>query len=281
MLGALMVLQGACSDDTTTVDATTDGQSISDAYVDMSVEDMAVETAQDQALSDLEGDMASDDAADGASDATTPDATSDGPPPDGGLPTVWGYISRSVSPLLDGKGDIYVGLYLYFLFAFLDDNRSATLFPSALPDAGDLVLSVFQEVTVGTSGATQMDLVLDKIQGDGQGLMGQVNASVNPSLDGKGNLNISLHITPPPSPSQVKIVMKDVDLSSPYASETYIINAVPGNYYLNIFLDDNNSVSPFVPGSDKGDLVHTNTIQVHIVQGKLSVQDVLLNQVKP
>lgn len=316
MLGHLMVLQGACSDDTTTGDAATDGQVISDAYVDRSVEDVAVETAKDQALSDLEVDIASDAAADGVTDATIPDTTSDGAPPDGGLPTVWGYISRSVDPLLDGKGDIYVGLYqpmlmiplastainqvdmsqttssikyevfnpppgTYGIFAMLDDNKTATLFPAALPDAGDLVLSVYPEVTVGTSGATQVDLVLDKLQGNGQGLMGKVSASVNPSLDGKGTLNISLHQTPPPSPSQVTIVMRDVDLSSPFASETYIINAVPGNYYLNIFLDDNGSVNPFAPGSDKGDLIHTNMIQAHIVQGKITSRDVVLNQIKP
>lgn len=109
---------------------------------------------------------------------------------------VWGYVSRSATPVLDGKGPLYVAVFvaglpivqgsvpaadlsapgstvLYELYgvsagaqqigAFLDDNANALpMLPMA--DPGDLALSNAVTVNVG-GGSQRQDLVLDVVVG--------------------------------------------------------------------------------------------------------------------
>jgi len=109
-----------------------------------------------------------------------------------------GVVTRSVAPMGDGKGILYIGVYIiglplqvagtnltvdlsqpgsqvsydlwgapagnYNIIAFLDDNGNATPFPLLVADAGDLGMS--KPLTVAITGASQqVDLVLDKVEG--------------------------------------------------------------------------------------------------------------------
>jgi hypothetical protein len=175
----------------------------------------------------------------------------------------------------------------YTLFAFLDDNGNASS-PFLMPDAGDLVMSAPLNVTVGST-PQKIDLVLDKVEGSiGDGgvsfgvLKGKVTSTVAPSGDGKGTLYISLHDQVPPAGQLTATVITNADLASPYASETYFLSALqPGNYYLFVFLDDNDNNNPFAPGPDKGDMVPAKPFQVHVVVGVQNQQDVVLDKLQP
>jgi hypothetical protein len=179
-----------------------------------------------------------------------------------------------------------------YLFAFLDDNSNATPFPFLLPDAGDLVMSSTVPVKI-TTAPQKIDIVLDKIEGsftDGGGdanaavgvLKGKVTATIAPAGDGKGPLYVSLHDQVPPAGLLFSAAIATADLSSPYASESYFISLItPGNYYLQAFLDDNSNNNVFAPGPDKGDMVNSKIIQLHIVGGVTNTQDVVLDATKP
>lgn len=173
------------------------------------------------------------------------------------------------------------------VFAFLDDNGNAAV-PFLAPDPGDLDMSTPINVTVGTT-PQKVDIVLDHVNGAiGDGgvnlgaIKGKVTSTVAPSGDGKGTLYVSIHDQVPPAGQLTGTVVNNADLSSPYASETYFLSALtPGNYYLMVFLDDNNNNNPFAPGPDKGDMVHSKQIQVHVVAGVQNQQDVVLDKLQP
>jgi uncharacterized protein (DUF2141 family) len=198
----LLALAGACSDDAVSPDAGADTQ----PPLDQSPGEGAVDATDDLA-GDAPVDGPLDVAVDAAPDASqdvvivldgTPDAMlPDGPVGDLGTPDIWGTISRSVTPLLDAKGTIYIGLYdLLFPFqvagttlkgahlattntkinyaiynapagkfnlqAFLDDNSNTMPFPFPMADDLDLVAPTQQiQVTAGTS--QQIDIVLSQV----------------------------------------------------------------------------------------------------------------------
>jgi hypothetical protein len=180
----------------------------------------------------------------------------------------------------------------YELWAFLDDNGSASSF-LPLADAGDLVMSHLIPVHL-TSTPQQVDIVLDKIEGapvdggarDGVvllgGLKGKITRNVSPSLDAKGVLYVSLHTEVPPAGPIASTTVNNADLSSSYAAEASFLADLPeGGYYLWVFLDDNLDVNPFAPAPDKDDLGHAKPIQVHVVAGAITTQDVVLDKVTP
>lgn len=178
----------------------------------------------------------------------------------------------------------------FSLVAFLDDNNNAGGLPIVLADTGDLVMS--QPATFQSGAPQRIDLVLDSVQGGlpdgGTGdavplgaLRGTVTSTAAVSGDGRGTLYISLHDQPPPAGQVAWTAVQNANLSSPYASEAYFLSSLaPGSYYLQVFLDDNLNNNPFLPGPDKGDLVHAKPIQLHIVSGTMEVQDVVLDGAK-
>jgi hypothetical protein len=283
------------------------------------------------ALRDLPEDQGRDAATDGARDLVLVDAPRDGAAGDTGTPRLSGTVSRTATPVGDGKGTLYVGLYLpffpplymtgnaipsvdlsqpgaqvkyaiwgaqpgtYVLFAFLDENQNASL-PFMLPDPGDLAMSQPMDLTVGTT-PQSIDLVLDKVEGgfsDGGvgegntsgGLQGKITSTVSPApgADGQGTIVVTLHLQVPPAGQVAATVVNKADLSSAYGVESYFLSGVPaGNYYLRVFLDDNNNYNPLGPslGPDTGDMIHSAPIQVHIVAGAAGVKDVVLDQLQP
>jgi len=325
LLGSLAVLGlCACSDDGTPVDSGPRRERVGLDRGPEASPDLAVDLTLDQTNADLP--TGSDAKLDVPSDKGLPDK----PQGDGNIPWLSGYVSRTVAPLGDGKGELYVAIYLapfpfqiggtqltadlsaagakvkyeiwsappqgtYSLVAFLDDNNNATPFPFLVADPGDLTMSQGAVLTVGANPAPQqMDLVLNKVEGvvSGDGgpdgiatvgsLKGKVTATAAPSGDGKGTLYVSLHSQVPPAGAETSTLINNADLSSPYTSETYFLTGLPpGNYYLYVYLDDNLNFNPFAPGPDKGDLVHSKPIQVHIVAGAMNTQDAVLDQVKP
>lgn len=182
----------------------------------------------------------------------------------------------------------------YSLVAFLDDNGNAAP-PFLFADAGDLTMSVPITLTVAANPKPQqLDLVLDKVEGmvsgdggpDGKlnvgSLKGKVTASAAPAGDGKGNLYVSVHSQVPPAGMLTSTQINNADLSSPYTSTSYFVTGLPpGNYYLYVYLDDNLNYNIFAPGPDKGDLVQSKPLQLHVVGGIMNTQDVVLDQVKP
>jgi len=280
-----------------------------------------------EAASEAAPDLVLDAPVEGGPDDGSPDlAPVDLAVPDApvGAPSITGKLSRTVAPLLDAKGTIYVGVYNplipafpmasvalkgshlvttgttisysmynigpgpYSLSAFLDDNVNAVL-PFLLPDNLDLVMSTAKQVKVVAGQTLNIDLVLDSVAGASDGgmgnsgvLKGMVKASVSPSLDGKGTLFVSLHKQLPPQGQVAAAPQNGADLSSPFAQEAYYIGAtLPGQYYLRVFLDDNSNANPFGPNPDKGDLVHSQPIQVHVVAGMTTVHNVVLDKVQP
>jgi len=150
---------------------------------------------------DLEPDV-TDGSPDGSPDLGPSDTgPSDGPVADAPPVAITGTISRSVAPVLDAKGTIYVGLFIlpppapiqfggtvingahlvttstkisyalpagpgsYWLYAFLDDNSNANPFPVALPDAVDIGMAAAKQVKVVAGQPQKLDIVLDKIGG--------------------------------------------------------------------------------------------------------------------
>jgi uncharacterized protein (DUF2141 family) len=206
MLATLVALTFvACSDDSTSADAhllPDTGPGV-EASVDLS-QDLASDVTPD-APADLAADGPGQEAApptEGGVDLPPgPDLAVDGPM-DAGAVAITGTVSRSVAPVLDGKGTLYVGVYnllfpppvfpvgtaiiqgadmsaatakisyaianvppgTYNLWAFLDDNGNAGL-PFLTPDAPDLVMSAPLQITVTAGTTTTQDLVLDKLQG--------------------------------------------------------------------------------------------------------------------
>jgi uncharacterized protein (DUF2141 family) len=186
--------------------------------------DRGPEAALDLAL-DLPGDQGSDLApgADAKPDVPgTPDKSlPDKPVGDGNIPFLSGYVTRTATPVGDGKGELYVGLYLapfpiqmagtqvtadlsvagnkvkyeiwsappqgtYSLIAFLDDNGNATPFPFLVADPGDLTVSQPVAITVAASPKPQqLDLVLDKVEGVVAGDGGPDGQAKVGSLKGK------------------------------------------------------------------------------------------------
>lgn len=338
MTRALAILLAAtlcagCSDD----NATPDGP-VADRGAEAGL-DGALDQASDSGPREGgAGDAAQDAPIDGAREASASDgsvdagkkdaALKDGPPQDAGFPTVWGYVSRSAVPVLDAKGEVYIGLFsalfppplfpvastvlkgahlaqtttkikytlynvpsgTYQLYAFLDDNSNVVAFPGPMPDAPDLAMSSTKTVTVAAGTAQQVDIVLNTVQGTGYdggttslgALKGTITTSATPTLDGKGTIYVSLHTQVPPAGQVAGTSMNNTDLSSPYAQELYYLAGLqPGSYYLRVFLDDNGNANVFAPTPDKGDLIHSKNLQVHVVGGALGVHDVILDQVKP
>lgn len=312
----LSLAVGGCSDENKPPDgkdlAVTDQSLTADGTVD-APKDSAVDKvlnldglkdgARDQAQGDVARDMISG--------------------PDGPPPILSGTITRTVTPIFDGRGTIYVGIMNalvdpptklagadlsqpgssvryaiynavpgdYELWAFLDDNGNAG--PFLFADPGDLVTSAVINITIGTTPMVH-DLVLDQVQGAaadagvGEAAMaigsirGKITRSVAPLLDGGGTLYITLHASLPPGDQVAVTSMAAVDLSSPYASETYFLGSVaPGKYYLQAFLDDNDNAFLFTPAPDKDDLSHSKPVQVHVVGGVVNEQDVVLDMVVP
>jgi hypothetical protein len=239
-----------------------------------------------------------------------------------------GTISRSVSPLLDAKGNVYIGLLIlpppapfqfggtvvkgvslpsmstkvsyglpaapgnYWLYAFLDDNSNAVVFPMAIPDAVDIGMAQAVQVKVVAGQPQTIDIDLNQIggyNGGGDGglgtlgaLKGAIKASVSPSQDGKGTLWFTLHTQPPPKGvvGQPR-AQNNADLSSPFAQELYYLGSIqPGKYYLRVFLDDNGNAPFLSPNPDPGDLIHANPIQVHVVAGTVTTHNVVLDKVQ-
>ena len=185
-------------------------------------------------------------------------------------------ISSSLSTL-SGK---------YQVTAWMDDNNN-TWSPINIAATGDLYTSKAVDITVSSSSTTpvQADLVLDKVQvvagdaGIGTALKGKITTTTPPASDGKGNMIIALYSKVPPAGlATAPEALTNVDLSSTYGSEAYFLTGVkPGNYYLRIFMDDNTNASLAVPKPDKGDMIHSKAIQVHVVSGQTNVQDVVLD----
>jgi len=269
---------------------------------------------------------------DGSHRDTTGDTSSDRGPkdmarPDTVSPAIYGTITRTASPLLDGRGDLYIGVYLPFppppatfkvggkiisnvdfskpgtklqyaiynvgaggfsLYVFLDDNKNAQgIFP--MPDYGDLVMAAPRSVTIPTTGGLKADVVLSKVQtaADAGGanlgtVKGTITRTVTPRYDAKGPVFVSLHSKVPPGGKIASVRLNNVDLSSPFSSETFFLTGVtPGKYYLRVFLDDNANVNPlFGGGPDKGDLVHSKPIQVRVLAGVVTPRPVVLDAVK-
>ncbi len=323
-LTCLVLLGQACSDSGTPADLSPRVEKRRDRGPEAATPDLAGDLATPDKGG---GDLA---AGDLRRDALGDKAQPDKPQGDGNIPWLSGYVTRTAAPLGDGKGELYVGIYLapfpfqiggtqttadfstagakvkyeiwspppqgtYTLVAFLDDNSNATPFPFLGADPGDLTMSAPIALTIGASPKPQqLDLVLDKVEGvvggdggpDGKAtvgsLKGKVSASIAAAGDGKGTLYVSLHSQLPPAGVSASTLINNADLSSPYGSESYFLTGIPpGNYYLYVYLDDNLNFNPFSPGPDKGDLVHSKPIQVHIVAGVMNTQDAVLDQVKP
>lgn len=330
----LLPVAGACSDDGVSPDTGVDGTLPDAPGVDLAVDapgDLAVDVAADAAGDSSADDQGADAATDSAADLGPVDGGPDAAAPDLGSPQIWGYVSRSVAPMLDGKGDLYIGLYnpifpppafqvggtivkkanlskvgskvmysihnaqpgKWKIWAFLDDNSNAVAIPWPFSDGFDLVTNIAKPVTVTTGGTTQkIDLVLDKLMGfsdagvgDGMtltALKGKISSTAKYLGDGKGNIHVSLHNKVPPAGQINATTINSSDLSSPYAFELYyLVGVTQGNYYLRVFLDDNNNFNFLAPGPDKGDLIHSKPIQVHVVNKVVNVQDVVLDATKP
>jgi len=253
-----------------------------------------------------------------ASDGAAGDQTLDLPlPPDGSASfAIKGKVTRSIAPLLDGKGTLHVGLYLglltvgtvqipnahfkttataisyginagpgtYTLSAFLDDNQNA-LWPFIVPDGADLLMTTGIPVTITAGKPLEQDLVLDKLGDSGSsgfkgGLKGSITSGVVPQLDGKGTIFITLHGQLPPADQKASTTIPNADLSSPFNKELYFLgDQTSGKYYLRVYLDDNGSSGPFKQVPDPGDLTHKNPVQVHVTGGKINIYDVVLDTV--
>lgn len=332
LVGLVALLSTACSDDTppgkkdsavTRPDKGTPQEAGGDGPLDAALDAPAKDAAGDAA-----GDAGKDAAADAGKEAAAPDqGRPDRGAPDMGTPAIWGYITASASPLLDGRGDLYVGVYFPFppapasfkvggvtiknadfskpgakikyviqnnapgphsLYAFLDDNKNANnLF--LFPDYGDLVVKAAKAITVKSGTALRVDLDLSVVMAAGDAgvgplgaLKGNITAKVSPNGDGKGTVHLSLHSQLPPAGKVASGVVANADLSSPFLSESYLMSGVQqGKYYLQAFLDDNNSVGIFAPPNpDKGDMIHSKPLQVRVVAGTINLQDVVFDAIK-
>lgn len=196
---SLAVGLAACSDSKPKVYP--DARVVDSAVADSAAGDLGNDGAVIDAHSIFDG---FSDAADGAlatdgglADGSPRDTTSDGPTPGA---SVWGYISRSVKPVFDANGTVFISVHIpllpppapgiqtatvqavltqdgskakyeifglssgsYLIAAFLDDNANAfPLFPGA--DPGDLVMSKAVSITSGATPVRQ-DLVLDQVFG--------------------------------------------------------------------------------------------------------------------
>ena len=177
----------------------------------------------------------------------------------------------------------------YTINAWMDDNNN-TWSPLAMAGEGDLVMSAGIKTTMGGATATKVDLVLDKLSQLGAtdagvsstALKGKITAKVVPSGDGKGPIIFSLHTNVPPAGliASGATVLVGGDLSTPFQSEAYYFSGVTsGKYYLRAFLDDNgNAIGLLGVGNpDKGDMITSKPVQVHVVNGQVTVRDVVLD----
>lgn len=333
-----LVLGGACSDDGDTPDA---GKPADKTVADKKPADTGKDAPADQGA-DAPADSSVDSSVKegggqegggqegGGQEASAKDQLSDKKKPvkdAASLAIVEGYISRSVLPLNDGKGDIHVGVTQwlipfpmatavvshadlskpgakvkyqitssmtmlkgdYEVSAWMDDNNNAWS-PLPLAQTGDLTTSKGTKVTFSgtTTGPQKVDLVLDKVvqlttgdAGMGTALRGKISTTTGPSVDGKGNIIIALYSKLPPSGLVTVEALGGADLSSTFATEAYYLSGVKaGNYYLRIFMDDNTNANLGAPTPDKGDMVHSKAIQVHLVSGQVNVQDVVFDALK-
>ena len=286
---------------------------------------------KDISSTDSAGDSAADASSDGkghdgASDSSASDSKAK---PDLGTPILEGYVTRSVTPVNDGKGTLHILLQKpsfpfpinvasvdikhadlskpgakvkytlhstttsgkALLSAWMDDNNNIWL-PFPMAQEGDLVMSKAVSVTLGGPGKTvKQNLVLDKLQSGaatdggpsfGGVIKGKIRAKVAPSGDGKGNVIVALMKpgTPPTLYGQPTFLI-DADLSSPFTSEAYYFSGVmPGQYLLSVFLDDNSNASFITPVPDKGDMVLSKKVAVHVSASSVTVQDLLLDAIK-
>lgn len=338
LLAAVLVclLTGACNGDS-------GNDPVPDTAVakDQATQEAAVDLGRDTSA-DAAGDVGAVDAAaseggakeggakEAGLEASAPDLVVDSAPPKPDAPgnvILQGTVTRSVTPVNDGKGDLHVAISqviwpfppivvvstsipsanlvkvgakvnytissftavkgAYEVSAWMDDNNNAWS-PLPLAQGGDLVLSKAVKLTFAGKPLKQ-DLVLDKVQvmtagdaGLGTGLRGKITASTSPSLDGKGNILISLHSQKPPAGLVgTPEYLGSADLSSPFTSEAYFLAGIkPGKYYLRVFMDDNGNSNLLAPVSDKGDMVHSKPVQVHVVGGQVASHDVTLDALK-
>lgn len=179
----------------------------------------------------------------------------------------------------------------YVVSAWMDDNNNAWS-PLALAGPGDLVMSKTKSVKTGST-AVQVDMVLDKLSNfgasdggvGGTALKGKVTAKVVPAADGKGPLFFSLHTKAPPAGmvANSSTMLVGCDLSTPFLSEAYYYNTIKaGKYYLRAWLDDNGNANTLLgnPQPDKGDMITTTPVQVHVVNGQVSISNVVLDALK-
>ncbi len=332
LLFGLGIFVAACSDDNQSKPPADRGVDIVVDY-DAAWPDSGLDMATDAPAPDAP-------AADAAGDGPGSDAKPDGAkgeasvPPDkgndikldAGNPLLWGYLSRSVTPVNDGVGNIHISVSqqmwpfppipvasrtikradlskpgakikyqinatvatgTYVVSAWMDDNNN-TWSPLAIAGPGDLVLS--KAKTIKTGSVPQVDLVFDKLSkfgaadasAAGNVLKGNVTAKVTPSGDGRGRLFFSLHTKVPPAGAVMGsgTVLPGADLSSPYLSEAYYYDTIkPGKYYLYAWLDDNGNANTLLgnPKADKGDMIATKAVQVHVVNGQVSIANVVLD----
>lgn len=207
----LLLSTTGCSDDTTPPGVDSFVQldtSVDDAVFDAPAADISLDAGADAAADVALTDAVADAAADAApTDASVPDAAlPDGPVGDLGAPSIWGYVTRTVTPVLDGKGSLFVALYNPFfpppafpsatkiykvdlsasgakvkyeihnapvgahnLWGFLDDNNNMMPLVSA-PDAVDLVMAKPISVTIVAGSTIKQDIVLSKLEGGDGGM---------------------------------------------------------------------------------------------------------------
>jgi hypothetical protein len=184
----------------------------------------------------------------------------------------------------------------YTLYAFLDDSGDAAG-PLYLASPGDLAMATAVPIKVTAGGNVRQDLDLSVvvggatdagIAGDGGptdalrlgALNGKISMTAAPQGgDGKGNIYLGLFEKWPAGGRLfANATIPAADLSSPYASVPYFFgNLDPGNYYLYVWMDDNNNYNLFAPGPDSTDLTHSRSYPVRIESGRMLTQDVVLD----
>lgn len=207
LLALALVLAG-CSDDSGGTDPQRDRGAPADLGKDAPPPDQGQTTdrgpgdAAAETIADIVVDVVRSDAGDAAAGDAGP---ADAMKPDTLPPALYGTITSTVTPVLDGRGDLYIGVYLPFppapasfkvggkvvknvdfskpgtklsyaiynqaagphsLYVFLDDNKNATaLFP--FPDYGDLIMAGGKAINVPGKGGLKVDVVLSLVQAMG------------------------------------------------------------------------------------------------------------------
>jgi hypothetical protein len=310
----LLVLGAGCSDDTTPVDSGPKPDvAVPDLGLDAPLPDLALEAG-----ADLAADLPADTATGDVGDAMLPDK---GPPDmfsDMGTPNLTGTITRTVEPILDAKGDVWIGISFlpppiqsnttiikgvslpskssshaygisvpvgtYWLFAFLDDNSNAA-FPFAVPDVVDLATSKATQIKVVAGQPLQVDLVLDALGG-----YVATDAGV-PSITGlKGTVKASVA----PALDGKGMLRASLHSQPPPAgqvAQSGLNNADLSSpftqemFFLGNLTAGNYYLRVYLDDNgnnklDTDDLTHSSPIQVHVVSGTIASYNVVLDKVQ-